>query len=123
MGWDSSRPVPWQRLVREWLIYVAVMAVILFVAFRDSGFVGALAGLLASGPLYLLLGYVMAKFGYQRRTLSEMRSRRAESSGGRDPDAVDGTDAEGTSRPRRPPAPTKRTSGGGDRPRSRSRRR
>ena len=25
MGWDSSRPVPWQRLVREWLVYAAIM--------------------------------------------------------------------------------------------------
>ena len=32
MAWDSSRPVPWQRLIREWLIYVAIMVVIIFVA-------------------------------------------------------------------------------------------
>ena len=31
MAWDSSREVPWRRLVREWLLYVAIMAVVLVV--------------------------------------------------------------------------------------------
>ena len=31
MGWDSSRPVPWQRLMREWVIYVGIMALVLAV--------------------------------------------------------------------------------------------
>ena len=32
MGWDASRPVPWRRLVKEWLIYAAIMAAIFVVA-------------------------------------------------------------------------------------------
>ena len=80
MRWDSSRPVPWQRLVREWLIYVGIMVAVLVVFFRDSGIVGAIAGLLVSGPLYLLFGFVMAKLGYQRRSLREMGTPRATSS-------------------------------------------
>lgn len=121
MRWDSSRPVPWQRLVREWLIYVAIMAALLALFFRDAGFAGALAGLLVSGPLYLLFGFAMAKLGYQRKSLKELRTPQASS------DTADrGTPTESTrddGSARRPPAPTKRTSGGGNRPSSKSRRR
>ncbi len=116
MAWDSSRPVPWQRLTREWLIYVAVMAAILFIFFRDSGFVGALAGLLVSGPLYLAFGYVMAKFGYQRRSLKEMKTPQAKRA---EPEEKSTTAP--SQRPK--PAPTRRTSGGGNRPKSKQRRR
>jgi len=124
MAWDSSRPVPWQRLVREWLIYVTVMTVVLLVVFRSSNVIGALAGLLISGPLYLIMGFVLAKFGYQRTTLKQMRAepaaprankRKKKSQG--DDDAVE----EAPERQR--PAPTKRTSGGGNRPKSKPRRR
>lgn len=114
MRWDSSRPVPWQRLIREWLIYVAIMAALLAVFFRDSGYVGALAGLLVSGPLYLTFGFVMAKLGYQRKSLKEMKTPRA---------AKQKTTDDDSPTEKRPPAPTKRTSGGGNRPKSRQRRR
>jgi len=67
MAWDSSRPVPWQRLIREWLFYVAIMLLVLWFAV-DEPF-GAIAGLLVSGPLYLIIGAVMAKFGYTRQRL------------------------------------------------------
>ena len=111
--------MPWQRLMREWLIYVGIMAAVLAIFFRDSGLVGALAGLLVSGPLYLLFGFVMAKLGYQRRSLREMGTPRADTRGAADDDA-DGTQP--PSERRRPP-PTKRTSGGGNKPKSKSRRR
>ena len=101
--------------MREWLIYVSIMAVVLAVFFRDSGFVGAIGGLLVSGPLYLLFGFVMAKLGYQRRTLKDLRTPQASPS-----DAA--TPVESDSAPRRP-APTRRTSGGGNRPKSKPRRR
>lgn len=108
MAWDSSRPVPWQRLLREWLIYVAVMAVVFLVFFRDDSLVGIFAGLLVSGPLYLLMGFVLAKFGYRRRS---MREARAEIDAQRA--AKPGTSA-APARPR--PAPTRRTGGGSSRP-------
>ncbi|MFN3254660.1 MAG: hypothetical protein ACE37B_03100 [Ilumatobacter sp.] len=117
MAWDSSRPVPWRRLVREWLIYVGIMAILLAIFFRDSGFVGALAGLLISGPLYLGFGFVLAKLGYQRKSLKELRTPRAEprSSGS------SSSDSAGPSRPR--PAPTSRTSTGINRPNAKKRKR
>ncbi len=101
MAWDSSRPVPWQRLIREWLIYVAIMVVIIVVAVQPSSRVGAFAGLLISGPAYLAFGAVLAKFGYSRDRLR----RAAPKPSTRSADA-----REPSARPR--PAPTKRTGGG-----------
>ncbi len=105
MAWDSSRPVPWQRLMREWVIYALIMTAIFFVLFRDGNFVGAVAGILISGPLYLLLGSVLAKFGYQRKTMTQLRAER---------EARTRQEAEPTAEPaaRSRPAPTKRTSQG-----------
>lgn len=100
MAWDSSRPVPWRRLVREWLIYVAIMGVILVVVVSPEGRPGAIGGLLVSGPAYLVLGAVLAKFGYQRDRLRRATARTSSTS-------------DSGSEPRRPkPAPTRRTGGG-----------
>lgn len=111
MAWDSTRPVPWRRLVREWLIYVAIMAAIVLVFLRDANPIGVFAGLLVSGPLYLAFGAVLAKFGYQRKTLKELR---AESAAGRDGGTARGGDADAdVAGPRPKPAPTRRTGGGG----------
>jgi hypothetical protein len=110
VGWDAGRPVPWRRLTKEWLVYAAIMVVVFALVFRgESGLLPIIGGLLASGPLYLGLGYVLAKFGYQRKTLAELRTPRAST-----PEPVD-------SRPR--PAPTRRTSTGPNRPAPKSRRR
>lgn len=104
MAWDPSRPVPWQRLTREWLLYVGLMGVIFLVFFRPDSPTGVVAGLLVSGPMYLAFGYVLAKFGYQRKTLRQLRTDtrdQARSSGPAD-----------SATPRPKPAPTKRTGGG-----------
>lgn len=98
MAWDSSREVPWRRLVREWLLYVAIMAVVLVVVVDGDDRIGAVAGLLVSGPLYLAFGAVLAKFGYSRERLK--RASRREPAAEPAP----------TTRPR--PAPTRRTGGG-----------
>lgn len=108
MAWDSTRPVPWQRLIREWLIYVAVMAALFVLFFRDNGLVGILAGLLVSGPLYLAFGYVLAKFGYQRKTWRELRREPRPERMRADEPAAAG--------PRPKPAPTRRTGGVASRP-------
>lgn len=111
MAWDANRPVPWQRLVREWMLYVGIMAVVFLVFFRNDGLIGILGGLLASGPLYLAFGYVLAKFGYQRKTLKELRAepRPSRRGSGRDGSSNPTTDAPTV---RAKPAPTKRTGGG-----------
>jgi hypothetical protein len=119
MAWDSSRPVPWRRLVREWLVYVTIMAVGFGLAFRDRPVIGIIAGLLLSGPLYIGLGYALAKLGHQRKSLRQARadaiSTRAERGAG-------GSKAGSTSGPRPRPAATKRTGAGNQRANSRPRR-
>jgi len=118
MAWDSSRPVPWQRLVRDWLVYVGIMAVLFALVFRDS-FTGAVAGLLLSGPLYLGFGYVLAKFGYTRKTMKELRSERSTVSSSSE---TNSSSSESSDRPRSRPAPTSRTSTGRGRPGTKSNR-
>jgi uncharacterized membrane protein YgcG len=120
MGWDSSRPVPWNRLIREWLIYAAIMSAVFVIFFRGDNVLGAIAGVLISGPLYLAFGAVMAKFGYSRTRLKGLRS--AGSAGESEPASTASGDSSGGATPRPRPAPTSRTAGGGNRPKSTSRR-
>jgi hypothetical protein len=113
VGWDASRPVPWRRLVKEWAIYAGIMGVVFAAVMRDlDRFVPILGGLLISGPLYLLLGFALAKLGYTRKTLADLRTPRASPSS-----AV----VEDTIAARARPAPTRRTSAGPNRPRSKKR--
>ena len=110
MAWDSSRPVPWKQLRRAWLFYVVIMGGIFLLLFRDQPLIGIFAGLLVSGPLYLLFGYVLAKFGYQRKTWTQLREDRTVR------DTSSRASAATTTAARAKPAPTKRTGGGTGRP-------
>ena len=107
--------MPWKRLIKEWAIYAGIMAAILIVFFRDGGqLLPILGGLLISGPIYFLFGAVLAKFGYQRKSLAEMRTPRAAPRGSSDTSPEPGVRAK--------PAPTRRTSTGpSNRPRSKRR--
>ncbi len=107
--------------MREWVIYVGIMAVVFYVFFRENGLVGAFAGLLISGPLYLAFGYVLAKFGFQRKSFRELRElSAAKAAADREAAATSSSSAE-TSRAR--PAPTRRTSTGRGRPGTKKNRR
>lgn len=121
MAWEMSRPVPWQRLMREWVIYAAIMGVVFLLIFNDGNTIGALAGVLVSGPLYLGFGWFLAKFGYQRKTLKELRTPQASSAKGSSSD--DDSDDDDATLTRRPVAPSSRTAGGGNRPPSNKKRR
>jgi hypothetical protein len=103
VGWDASRPVPYQRLLKEWAIYAAIMGAVVLVLLRDRNPVGLMVGLVASLPLYIGLSAAMAKLGYQRKTLAELRTPRASTS------STTGSSKTGSSRPA--PKPTKRTNG------------
>jgi len=115
MGWDNSRPVPWQRLIREWLIYAAIMSAVFIIFFRGDNVLGAIAGVLISGPLYLAFGAALAKFGYQRQRLKDVRATAKADASSTSSAPTEVTD-------RRRPAPTSRTSGGGQRPKAASKR-
>jgi len=119
VAWDSSRPVPWQRLMREWVIYALIMVVVFLVFFRNANAIGAIVGVLISGPLYLALGAVLAKFGYQRKSFKEARSERQAQLAERDSASGSSSPSSGD-RPK--PPPTKRTQQGTNRPRSSSKR-
>ncbi len=116
MGWDNSRPVPWQRLIREWLVYAAIMSAVFVIFFRGDNVIGAIAGVLISGPIYLAFGAVMAKFGYQRQRLKDVRAASRDEAGSPTSPASDTSS-------RSKPAPTSRTAGGASRPRSVTKRR
>jgi hypothetical protein len=107
--------------MREWVIYAVFMALVFALFFSDN-ILGAVTGLLVSGPLYLALGAALAKLGYQRKTIKELRSQRSEPS---TTTSATSSGSSGSSAPDRArPAPTRRTSTGpSQRPRSGSKRR
>ena len=106
MAWDSSRTVNYRRLLKEWAIYAAIMMAIALVLLRGRNPAGLIAGVVLSLPLYVGFSAAMAKLGYQRKTLSEMRTPRAGTSSA-------GTSSSGTSSAaaagRAQVKPTKRT--------------
>jgi len=111
MAWDSSRPVQWRRLIREWLIYVGIASAAFIVWFLARGKTidpVLFVGLLASGPMYLMFSYVLAKLGYQRKTYRDLRAQREVASVSR----TSGGAAPSTTGSRTKPPPTKRTSTG-----------
>jgi hypothetical protein len=107
MAWDPDRPVPWWRLTKEWLVFAAVMAVVFATLLRSSASVGSYVGLAASYPMYLGVGYVMAKMGRGRVSLAEGRAQRAAQA-----EAQQSATATDPSAPRPKPAPTRRTTTG-----------
>jgi hypothetical protein len=114
MAWDSNRPVPWRRLARDWLLYVGIMCLVFVVIYRDRLTAGIFAGLLVSGPIFLAIGALMAKFGYQRSTLRAIREQaRAARTSSPSPTSSSAT------RPK--PAATRRTGGGTNRPGTKAR--
>ncbi|MCU1365203.1 MAG: hypothetical protein JWL72_3451 [Ilumatobacteraceae bacterium] len=112
MAWDSTRKVPWKRLTREWLLYVGLATVAYVIYYKmiqhKSIQVGLFAGLLSSGPMYLLFGAVLCKFGYQRKTMKDLRTERE----ARPATATARSGPGGAAGVRNRPAPTKRTSTG-----------
>jgi hypothetical protein len=94
------------------------MLVLLVIFFREQSLIGITAGLLVSGPLYLGFGYVLAKFGYRRKSWREMRDESAKDSA---EDARERSSKQAGPRPK--PAPTSRTGAAPSRPGSKRKRR
>ncbi len=102
--------------MREWVVYALIMTAVLLLLVSDN-IAGAVAGVLISGPLYLAFGAVLAKFGYQRKTMKELRAERET----RDSEKSD-TDPAPATKVRGRPAPTARTQSGTNRPKGKKRR-
>jgi hypothetical protein len=103
MPWDSSRVVPWRRLIKEAALFGALMVLVFgLVAKPDAGaYVGLVLGLV----FYVALMAALAKFGYSRKSLADLRAEREALAAAKAPRAAP-TAARGK------PAPTKRTGGG-----------
>lgn len=113
MPWDASRTVPWRRLIREWALFAAIITLIFGLVAKAP--LGSYVGLAASFPLYLVFGGVLAKFGYERKSLADLRAAR--------PPRPGSAASDPTSVQRAKPAPTKRTSTGPQRPAAKHRKR
>lgn len=100
MAWESSRPVPWKRLMVQWVVIGILVAFVSF-AFTDNRDAGSYLSIFLAGFVYVGLGAVLAKFGYTQKSLQQIRAEAAAAP----PRTVGATS-------RAKPAPTKRTSTG-----------
>lgn len=106
MAWDASRPIPWRQIIRDWVIFVVLMTVVLLIWSRNRLDASLLGGVLASGPIYVVIAVLLAKLGYRRKTLAELRAETDRRAAEKRPVAA--PPATGRARP----APTRRTGGG-----------
>lgn len=113
MGWNAGNPVPWKRLTKEWAVIGVVVALVSLLLFENRSAANYLT-ILFGGAVYVVLGAVLAKFGYQRKTLKQIREEAAAM-----PPRQVGRSAplRGAARP----APTSRTGGAARRPQSKRR--
>ena len=118
MAWDSTRTVNWGRLTREWLVYAIVMSIVFVIFLRDNVTAGSIAGLVASFPMYLIFGGALAKMGYQRKTLSDLRSQTPARSPRVSRRLSNDSGSSKTTPSRSRPAPTSRTTTGPSQQRS-----
>ena len=105
MGWDSARPVPWKRFLKEGVVFGLGMAAV-FAVFAGERKPGSFIGIGVGAVFYVLICAALAKLGHVRMTLRQMRTsaaaaQRAKAGPPASPPA---------GRPR--PAPTSRTGGG-----------
>ena len=118
MAWYSRREVPWKRLLIEWAVISAGIAIVTM-AFGSSRPAETAFAILLSGVIYLGFGAILAKFGYARKSLKQLR---AESAIAAQQKAAAASGGSGGGAPRARPAPTKRTSTGpSQRPRKKKR--
>jgi hypothetical protein len=113
MAWNAANPVPWKRLTIEWVVIGVVVALVSLLV-TDNRSAASYLTILMGGLVYVVLGAVLAKFGYQRKTLKQIRAEAAAA-----PPRQVGRSAppRGTSRP----APTSRTGGAPRRPQQKRR--
>ena len=106
MAWDSSRPVPWNRLIKEAAIFLVIGGFLFAVVFRKSSSAGSYIGLFIGMLLYVGFSFVLAKFGYTRESAKQNRQRQMAARQARSSTTAT------TPMARPKPPPTKRTSTG-----------
>jgi uncharacterized membrane protein YeaQ/YmgE (transglycosylase-associated protein family) len=105
MKWNAARSVPWKRLCIEWLIIGVVVSITAFV-FTNNRSAGNYLSILLGGVVYVAFGAVLAKLGYSRKTLKDLRAEVA----AQPPRQVGRTTSPSAPSGRPRPAPTSRTS-------------
>ena len=108
MAWDARRPIPWKRLCIEYVVFAAVMLIVVAVTKRSSLNSGFVVTLVLVSILWIGFGAILAKFGYQRKTLKQMRVEAAMAP----PKATSTASRTASTSARNRPAPTSRTSTG-----------
>ena len=117
MAWDSSRPVPWNRLLKEAAIFLVIGAIVFTLLIKDTK-VSSYVGLVIGMGIYIAFSVVLAKFGYTRETMKQNRARQMAARQQRQ----QGRPAAASPMSKPKPAPTKRTSTGpSNRPKSKKR--
>ena len=106
MGWNAGNPVPWKRFIREWVVIGGVVAVVSLVA-TDNRDASSYITIALGGLIYVGFGALLAKFGYQRKTLRQIRAEAA----AQPPRVVGRNSTPSTATARPKPAPTSRTGG------------
>jgi hypothetical protein len=76
MAWDSSRRVPWKKVLTPFALY-AVVAVALFSVLGKGFDAGLLIGVAAGGVIYALLAALMVKFGWNPPMFQSREERAA----------------------------------------------
>jgi hypothetical protein len=76
MAWDSTRRVPWKKVLTPFALY-AVVAVVLFSVLGKGFDAGLLVGVAAGGVIYALLAALMVKFGWNP-PMFQSKAERAE---------------------------------------------
>jgi nucleotide-binding universal stress UspA family protein len=129
MAWDSTRKVPWRRVLKPFGIYAIVAAAVLLVATRRFD-AGILVGLIGGGLIYAALVTVLVKFGWnppifmskeeRAEAAAAAAEKRAARRSGRDRSSSTPATHPSTGRPA--PTPTKRTNSTNPRAKARPRR-
>lgn len=102
MAWDSTRPVPWKRLTIEWVVIGVIVAAVSWFG-TDNHRPENYISILLAGFVYLGVGALLAKLGYARKSLKQIRTETA---------ARQAAAAPVSTAVRSRPAPTSRTSTG-----------
>ena len=76
MGFDASRPVPWNLLIRRFGIMFVGALVIVGITTRQN-VVGLLGGLVAGGVLFFAMSWLLSKFGFAPKSMAQIRAESA----------------------------------------------
>jgi hypothetical protein len=106
--YDATRPVPWAKLIRLFLIYAVIANAVFLLLFREDFGWGALVGTAVGGIAYLAISAVMVKFGWDPPMLrAKQNAQEAQAKASGSTRSAPAAPAE-----RARPAPTKRTNAG-----------